>query len=196
MPLFSSLLSYRDLASNRVVKRLSHFLRKFATRAGISDVPRTAGTDPGASSAVLKVCGSSPMDTQRPRTYQTGPRYAGFAPNYRSICAFSAKKPDRLSSIIAELVYFRPKSPINYRSLCHSPLFFIHIVGSIFIFNIFMGQRPVSDLEKHINEPPQLAQAGIFHPLHDHRVFVVGSHQSVADLGESTNRGTSQAEPR
>jgi hypothetical protein len=41
-----------------------------------------------------------------------------------------------------------------------------------------------------------LAQAGIFHPLHDHRVFVVGSHQSVADLGESTNRGTSQAEPR
>jgi hypothetical protein len=30
-----------------------------------------------------------------------------------------------------------------------------------------MGQRPVSDLEKHISEPPQLAQAGIFHPLHE-----------------------------
>jgi hypothetical protein len=33
-----------------------------------------------------------------------------------------------------------------------------------------MGQRPVSDLEKHISEPPQLAQSGIFHPLHERRI--------------------------
>jgi hypothetical protein len=33
-----------------------------------------------------------------------------------------------------------------------------------------MSQRPVSDLEKHISEPQQLAQAGIFHPLHEQRV--------------------------
>ncbi len=42
---------------------------------------------------------------------------------------------------------------------------FIHIVGSIFIFNISLDQRPVSDLEKHIREPPQRAQAGTFHSL-------------------------------
>ncbi len=39
---------------------------------------------------------------------------AGFAPNYRSICAFSAKEPDRLSSIIAKSVYFRPKRASIY----------------------------------------------------------------------------------
>jgi hypothetical protein len=33
-----------------------------------------------------------------------------------------------------------------------------------------MDQRSVSDLEKHIREPPQLAQIGIFHPLHKRRV--------------------------
>ena len=54
---------------------------------------------------------------------------------------------------------------------------FMHIVGSIFIFNIFMGQRPVPDLDQRVGEPPQLAQAGIFHSLHEHRVFVVRSHQ-------------------
>jgi hypothetical protein len=36
-----------------------------------------------------------------------------------------------------------------------------------------MDQRPVSDLEKHISEPPQLAQAGIFYVLHEHRFCVV-----------------------
>jgi hypothetical protein len=59
----------------------------------------------------------------------------------------------------------------------------MHIAGSIFIFNIFMGQRPVSYIEKHIREPPQWGalrkstidnrkssianqpQAGIFHPF-------------------------------
>jgi len=103
--------------------------------------------------------------------------------------------------IIAQPVHFRPKNPIDCRPLplnlcifgqearsiighCVTHHFvFIYIVGSIFIFNIFMGQRPVSDLEKHIREPPQLAQAGIFHPLQKHRVFVVGSHQRGAILG-------------
>ena len=38
-----------------------------------------------------------------------------------------------------------------------------------------MGQRPVSDPKKHIREPPQLAQAGIFHPLHEQRILVLRS---------------------
>jgi hypothetical protein len=32
---------------------------------------------------------------------------------------------------------------------------FMHIAGSIFIFNISKGQRPIPDLEEHIPEPPQ-----------------------------------------
>jgi hypothetical protein len=28
-----------------------------------------------------------------------------------------------------------------------------------------LGQRPLSDLDQHIGQPPQLAQAGILHPL-------------------------------
>jgi len=38
---------------------------------------------------------------------------------------------------------------------------FIHIPGGSFIFNIFLGERPASDLAEHMGEPPQLAQAGI-----------------------------------
>jgi hypothetical protein len=51
-------------------------------------------------------------------------QHSGFAPNYRATRAFSAKKADRLSSIIAKLVHFLPKSPINNRPLCHSLLCF------------------------------------------------------------------------
>jgi hypothetical protein len=57
---------------------------------------------------------------------------------------------------------------------------FIHIPGGSFIFNIFKGQCPISNPEKHIREPPQWAQAGIFHPLHEHRFFVQVSHQQSA----------------
>jgi hypothetical protein len=60
------------------------------------------------------------------------------------------------------------------------PFVFIHIPGSIFILNISLGEGPVADLEKHIIEPPQLAQAGIFHYLQDHRVFVLRSQKSGA----------------
>jgi len=90
--------------------------------------------------------------------------------------------------IIAPPVHFRPRSPIDCRPLSRNlcifgqkahpivvhfvthAFVFIHIPGSIFIFNIFMGERPVSDPEKQIRDPPQLAQAGIFHPPHEHRV--------------------------
>jgi len=67
----------------------------------------------------------------------------------------------------------------------HSPLTFVfkNIAGSPFIFDIFLGQRPVSDLDQHIGQPPQLAQAGIFHPPHEQRIWVVGSHQRCAILG-------------
>jgi hypothetical protein len=61
--------------------------------------------------------------------------------------------------------------------------FFIHIPGSIFIFNIFMGERPVSDPEKQIRDPPQLAQAGIFDYLQEDSVFAIRSHQDGVILG-------------
>ena len=56
-----------------------------------------------------------------------------------------------------------------------------------------MGQRPVSDLEKHIREPPQLAQAGIFHPLHEQRIFVLGSQESGARSQKSGARSKESA---
>jgi hypothetical protein len=34
-----------------------------------------------------------------------------------------------------------------------------------------------------VGEPPQWAQAGIFHSLQERRVFVVGSHQDGVILG-------------
>jgi hypothetical protein len=86
-----------------------------------------------------------------------------------------SQKAHRLSPIIAKSVHSRPKNRVDSRALCHPPLFFIDIVGSIFIFNIFMDQRPVSDPEEHIREPPQLAQAEIFHPLHEQGIFVLRS---------------------
>ena len=49
----------------------------------------------------------------------------------------------------------------------------MHIPGGSFIFNISKGQRIISDLEKHIPDPPQLAEPGIFHPLHERRIFVL-----------------------
>ena len=109
----------------------------------------------------------------------------------------SAISPFPFGNILASprlsrnLCIFRPKNPIDCRLLSRNlcilgqkarsilghyvthHFVFIHIPGGSFIFNIFMDQRPVSDLEKHIRAPPQLAQAGIFHPLHEHRAFVV-----------------------
>ena len=57
------------------------------------------------------------------------------------------------------------------------PFVFNKPLGAIFIFNIFLGQRPVPDLDQDVGEPPQLAQAGVFHPLHEHGIFLLGSHQ-------------------
>jgi len=38
-----------------------------------------------------------------------------------------------------------------------------------------MGQRPVSDLDQCVGEPPQWAQAGIFHTLHEQQFVVLRS---------------------
>ena len=77
-----------------------------------------------------------------------------------------------------------------------SAFVFIYIPGGSFIFNISRGQRPVPDLDQRVGDLPQLALAGIFHPLPERHVFVVRSHQGVAILWGSTDRGTPQAEPR
>jgi len=46
-----------------------------------------------------------------------------------------------------------------------------------------MGERPVSDPEKQIRDPPQLAQAGIFDYLQEDSVFAIRSHQDGVILG-------------
>jgi hypothetical protein len=46
-----------------------------------------------------------------------------------------------------------------------------------------MGQGPVSALGKHTREPPQLAQAGIFHPPHEHRVQQSGVRSQESEVG-------------
>jgi hypothetical protein len=46
--------------------------------------------------------------------------------HHRHLCIFG-QKADRLSFIIAELMYFRPKNPTDSRTFCHSNLcFHIH----------------------------------------------------------------------
>ena len=74
---------------------------------------------------------------------------------YRVTYAISANKPDRLLSIIAQLVNSRVKSRIYRCTFCRSLFVFMHIAGSIFIFNISKGQRPVSDLDQRVNDPLQ-----------------------------------------
>jgi hypothetical protein len=76
-------------------------------------------------------------------------------PTARGTCAFSANKPDRLLSIIVQWVHFRVEAVFFTGHFVIVTCVFIHIAGSIFIFNISKGQRPVSDLEEHIREPPQ-----------------------------------------
>jgi hypothetical protein len=46
-----------------------------------------------------------------------------------------------------------------------------------------MGQRPVPDLDQRVDEPSQMAQAGIFHYLQERHVFIVRSHQDGVILG-------------
>jgi len=82
--------------------------------------------------------------------------------NCRVICAIPAKKSDRLLSIIAPSVHFRVKAVFLAGHFVAVACVFMHIAGSIFIFNISKGQPPVSDLEKHRSEPPPLVKVGIF----------------------------------
>ncbi len=89
----------------------------FTSQSG-KGAPRFAGGGEGGASP------GEHIGRGRREKPRTGQRYARFAPNYRATRAFSAKKPDRLSSIIAKLVNFRPKSPITYRPFCHSTLCF------------------------------------------------------------------------
>jgi hypothetical protein len=80
----------------------------------------------------------------------------------RNLC-ISVKQSAQLLSIIAQLVDFRVKPVFFTGHFVIVAFVFMHIAGSIFIFNISKGQPPVSGPEKHIGEPPQLAKVGIFH---------------------------------
>jgi hypothetical protein len=59
-------------------------------------------------------------------------------------------------------VHFRVKAVFFAGHFVVVSFVFMHIAGSIFIFNISKGQPPVSDLEKHLSEPPPLVKVGIF----------------------------------
>jgi hypothetical protein len=72
-----------------------------------------------------------------------------------NLCAFLANKPDRLLSISVQFVHFRVKTWFFARHVVIVSFVFMHIAGSIFIFNIFMGQRPASDLGQRVGGPPQ-----------------------------------------
>jgi hypothetical protein len=54
---------------------------------------------------------------------------------------------------------------------------FIHIVGSICIFNIFTSQRPISDLLQGAGKSPQPPQVRAFHSLHEQRILIFRGHE-------------------
>jgi hypothetical protein len=63
------------------------------------------------------------------------------------------------------LVHFGVRSGICHYTFCRLSFVFIQIPGGSFIFDIFLVPvGPVPDLQTHVGEPPQLVQAGIFHP--------------------------------
>jgi hypothetical protein len=105
---------------------------------------------------------------------------------------FRPNKPDQLLSILAQWVHFRVKTRFIAGHFVIVSCVFIHIAGSISIFNISLAQRPVPDadvaptfrsarLDQRVREPPQQGgtsqignrqsqidnhpQAGIFHPF-------------------------------
>jgi hypothetical protein len=63
-----------------------------------------------------------------------------------NLCAFSANKPARLLSISVQFVHSRVKAVFFTGHFVPVSCVFMHIAGSIFIFNISKGQRPVLDL--------------------------------------------------
>jgi hypothetical protein len=69
--------------------------------------------------------------------------------------------------MIAQFVHFRAKAVFLAGQIVIVTCVFMHIPGSIFVFNISRGQLRRSDLEKHIGEPPQLLQAANFHSRHE-----------------------------
>jgi hypothetical protein len=98
------------------------------------------------------------------RTRAGRPRHSFFlrAELSRNPGAFSVNGPDRLLSIIEQLVDFPVKSRIMPRHIVSVACVFIHIVGSIFIFNISTNRHLVSVLDQRVGAPPRLAWAGIF----------------------------------
>ena len=60
--------------------------------------------------------------------------------DYGAIHACSDKTSARLLSGTAKRVHFYAKRHIFGMTFCRVRFVFIHIVGSTFIFNIFMGQ--------------------------------------------------------
>jgi len=57
-------------------------------------------------------------------------------------------KPAQLLSIMVQRVHFHVKSRILSMTFCPVIFVFMHISGSIFIFNLSRVQRAVSSLEK------------------------------------------------
>ena len=67
-----------------------------------------------------------------------------FRPDFScNLCALSAHKPDRMLSIVAHLVHFSVKAVFFAGHFVIVAFVFMHIAGSIFIFNISKGQRPL-----------------------------------------------------
>jgi hypothetical protein len=71
---------------------------------------------------------------------------SNFAPIYRVTSAFSVNNPDRLLSIMVKWAHFHVKDLFFARHFVIVACVFMHIAGSIFIFNISRGQRPASGL--------------------------------------------------
>jgi hypothetical protein len=90
-------------------------------------------------------------------------------PDYRAIVHFRQKRTTVCRPLSRNPRSFCQKTRSIIGHCVTSPFVFIHIPGGSFIFNISRPERPVSDPKKHIREPPQLAQAGIFHSLHERR---------------------------
>ena len=85
-----------------------------------------------------------------------------------NLCAFSANKPDRLLSIRVQFVHFRVKAVFFAGHFVIASFVFMHIAGSIFIFNISKGPGVISKDKLAISRtrrkidfpPPCMSQRG------------------------------------
>jgi hypothetical protein len=68
-----------------------------------------------------------------------------------------------LLSIIGQWVQFCVKAVFLTGHFVIVTFVFMYIAGSIFVFNISKGHRPVPDPGGQVGEPPNLPKVGIFH---------------------------------